>query len=76
MFFGGASPAAEAVAAAHADVYLAWGETPPQLKERLDRMREKAAAAGNDDLRFGIRNDDLRSGIRLHLPFRRPEVFL
>lgn len=55
VFFGGASPAAEDVAAAHADVYLAWGETPPQLKERLDRMREKAAAAGNDDLRFGIR---------------------
>ena len=28
VFFGGASPAAERVAADHADVYLAWGETP------------------------------------------------
>ncbi len=54
LFFGGASPAAEDVAARHVDVYLAWGETPPQLKVRLDRMREKAAAAGND-LRFGVR---------------------
>ena len=45
LFFGGASPAAENVAANHVDVYLAWGETPPQIKERLARMREKAAAA-------------------------------
>lgn len=54
LFFGGASPAAEEVAARHVDVYLAWGETPPQIKERLDRMREKAAAAGRT-LSFGIR---------------------
>jgi alkanesulfonate monooxygenase len=54
LFFGGASPAAEQVAAEHVDVYLAWGETPPQIKERLDRMREKAAAAGRE-LSFGIR---------------------
>jgi alkanesulfonate monooxygenase len=54
LFFGGASPAAESVAAEHVDVYLAWGETPPQIKERLDRMREKAAAAGRE-LVFGIR---------------------
>jgi alkanesulfonate monooxygenase len=54
LFFGGASPAAEDVAAQHVDVYLAWGETPPQIKERLDRMREKAAAAGRE-LSFGIR---------------------
>jgi alkanesulfonate monooxygenase len=54
LFFGGASPAAEDVAARHVDVYLAWGETPPQLKERIDRMREKAAAAGRE-LSFGVR---------------------
>ena len=54
LFFGGASPAAEDVAARHADVYLAWGETPPQLAERLDRMREKAAKVGNE-LSFGVR---------------------
>jgi alkanesulfonate monooxygenase len=54
VFFGGASPAAEWVAARQADVYLAWGETPPQLTERLDRMRKLAAAEGRD-LRYGVR---------------------
>ena len=54
IFFGGASPAAEQVAARHADVYLTWGEPPDQVAERLDRMRALAAAAGRD-LRFGIR---------------------
>ncbi|WP_375492495.1 LLM class flavin-dependent oxidoreductase [uncultured Jatrophihabitans sp.] len=54
LFFGGASPAAEDVAAQHIEVYLAWGETPPQITERLERMREKAAAAGRQ-LTFGIR---------------------
>ncbi len=54
IYFGGASPAAEAVAARHADVYLAWGEPPAMLAERLARMR--ALAMGFDRrLRFGIR---------------------
>ncbi|MBE3012067.1 LLM class flavin-dependent oxidoreductase [Microbispora sp. NEAU-D428] len=54
IFFGGASPAAERVAARQADVYLAWGERPDQIAERLERMRELAAAEGRE-LRFGIR---------------------
>jgi alkanesulfonate monooxygenase len=54
VFFGGASPAAERVAARQADVYLAWGETPPQLAERLERMRGLAAAQGRE-LRYGVR---------------------
>ena len=54
IFFGGASPAAEQVAARHADVYLTWGETPDQVAERIERMRGLAAAAGRT-LRFGIR---------------------
>jgi len=54
LFFGGASPAAEQAAAQHVDVYLAWGETPAQIDQRLRRMRELAAAAGRE-LRFGIR---------------------
>ena len=54
IFFGGASPAAEQVAALHADVYLTWGETPDQVAERIERMRSLAAAAGRT-LRFGIR---------------------
>ncbi|WP_433605116.1 LLM class flavin-dependent oxidoreductase [Dactylosporangium sp. CA-139114] len=54
IFFGGASPAAERVAARHVDTYLAWGETPPQIAERLERMRKLAAEAGRT-LSFGIR---------------------
>jgi alkanesulfonate monooxygenase len=54
IFFGGASPAAEAVAASHADVYLAWGEPPAQVAERVQRMRRLAADQGRR-LRFGIR---------------------
>jgi alkanesulfonate monooxygenase len=54
IYFGGASPAAEEVAADHADVYLAWGEPPAMVAERVDRMREKAADRGRW-LRYGIR---------------------
>jgi alkanesulfonate monooxygenase len=54
VYFGGASDAAENVAAEHVDVYLAWGEPPDMVGERLDRMRKLAAAAGRT-LRFGIR---------------------
>lgn len=54
IFFGGASPAAEAVAARRADVYLMWGETPAMVAERLDRMRSRAAVEGRE-LEFGIR---------------------
>lgn len=58
IYFGGASPAAEVVAAEHVDVYLAWGETPDMIGERLDRMRQRASDAGRGPdrpLRFGIR---------------------
>jgi len=54
IYFGGASVAAQQVAAKHADVYLAWGETPPMLAERITSMREQAAAHGRT-LRFGVR---------------------
>ncbi|GAA4962914.1 LLM class flavin-dependent oxidoreductase [Yinghuangia aomiensis] len=52
LYFGGASAAAEAVAARRADVQLLWGEPPSALAERIDRLR---ANAGRDDLRFGLR---------------------
>ncbi len=58
IYFGGASAAAEEVAAEHVDVYLAWGEPPAMVAERVERMRELAAAAGRSDdrpLGFGIR---------------------
>ncbi|MDA2890195.1 LLM class flavin-dependent oxidoreductase [Mycolicibacterium sp. BiH015] len=54
VFFGGASAAAEEVAAEHVDTYLAWGETPAQIAERLDRVRARAATH-NRTLQFGIR---------------------
>jgi alkanesulfonate monooxygenase len=54
IYFGGASAEAERVAARHADVYLAWGEPPAMLAERLERMRALAAAEGRT-LRFGLR---------------------
>lgn len=54
VYFGGASPAAEQVAARHVDVYLAWGEPPAPVAERVERMRTLAAAEGRE-LRFGIR---------------------
>ncbi len=54
VYFGGASAAAERVAAEHVDTYLLWGETPAMASERIARMR--ALAAGFDrTLRFGIR---------------------
>ena len=54
VFFGGASSSAELVAARHADVYLAWGEPPAMVAERVDRVRKLAADQGRE-LRFGIR---------------------
>ncbi|MET8250760.1 LLM class flavin-dependent oxidoreductase [Micromonospora sp. NPDC005197] len=57
VFLGGSSPAAQRAAARHADVYLAWGETPAQLGELLGRAREQAAEAGRT----------LRTGSRLHV---------
>ncbi len=54
IYFGGASEAAEVVAAAGADVYLAWGEPPEMVAERVDRMRKLAADNGRT-VRLGIR---------------------
>ncbi|HTF12198.1 MAG TPA: LLM class flavin-dependent oxidoreductase [Asanoa sp.] len=57
VYFGGASPAAERVAAGQADVYLMWGEPPAAIAERIARIRAAAAAEGRT----------LRLGIRLHV---------
>jgi alkanesulfonate monooxygenase len=54
IYFGGASPAAEAIAAQHVDVYLLWGEPPAWVEERVTRMKALAAERGRV-LRFGIR---------------------
>jgi alkanesulfonate monooxygenase len=57
IYFGGASPAAEAVAARLADVYLLWGEPPAAVAERVARVRKLATEHGRE----------LRVGIRLHV---------
>ncbi|WP_411103065.1 LLM class flavin-dependent oxidoreductase [Streptomyces sp. cmx-4-9] len=54
LYFGGASPAAEEVAARQADVQLLWGEPPAAVAARVDRLRERARAAGRR-VRFGLR---------------------
>ena len=54
IYFGGASEAAERVAAESADVYLAWGEPPNLVSTRLDSMRKRLADNGRS-ARFGIR---------------------
>lgn len=54
IYFGGASAEAEDVAARWADVYLAWGEPPASVAERVERMRAKAGDVGRE-LRYGIR---------------------
>ena len=54
IYLGGSSADALDVAARYADVYLTWGEPPAAVAEKLDRVRERAKAAGRE-LRFGIR---------------------
>ncbi len=54
VYFGGASAAAETVAARWVDVYLAWGEPPAMAAERVEGVRDLALSYGRS-LRFGIR---------------------
>jgi alkanesulfonate monooxygenase len=54
IYFGGSSPPAVQVAARRADVYLSFGEPPPQLGEKIDSVRSAAARQGRA-LRFGMR---------------------
>jgi alkanesulfonate monooxygenase len=54
VYFGGSSPAAIAVAARHADVYLTWGERLEDVAEKIWEVRDQAADVGRT-LRFGIR---------------------
>jgi alkanesulfonate monooxygenase len=57
LYFGGASPAAEAVAARYADTYLLWGEPPVAAGERVARLKARATE----------HHRTLRAGIRLHV---------
>lgn len=56
LWFGGASPAAEQVAAAEADVQLLWGEPLAMAAERIDRLRNLSAQQERAvPLEFGLR---------------------
>ncbi|MFJ5837289.1 LLM class flavin-dependent oxidoreductase [Streptomyces shenzhenensis] len=57
LYFGGASEAAERVAAAEADVQLFWGEPLDGLAERIDRLKELSEQVGrrHQPLQFGLR---------------------
>ena len=54
LYFGGSSPAGQAVAVDHCDVYLTWGEPPQQVAEKIEQVRKLAASRGKT-LSFGIR---------------------
>ena len=57
LYFGGASAAAERVAAAEADVQLFWGEPLDGVAGRIDRLKKLSAELGRDlpPLEFGLR---------------------
>lgn len=57
IYFGGASAAAEAVAATDADVQLFWGEPLAGIRERIDRLRalESRLERAHPPLEFGLR---------------------
>ncbi|HYF34968.1 MAG TPA: LLM class flavin-dependent oxidoreductase [Prosthecobacter sp.] len=54
LYFGGISPAAQALCAKHCDVFLMWPETEDRLAETMRGMAEQAAAHGRL-IDFGLR---------------------
>ncbi|GGR06814.1 LLM class flavin-dependent oxidoreductase [Deinococcus ruber] len=64
LYFGGASPAAQSIAADLADVYLMWGEREEMLAERMTQMRALEAQTGRP----------LRYGLRMHVVVRETEA--
>lgn len=57
LYFGGASEAAERVAATEADVQLFWGEPLEGVRERIERLRSLSKSLDRDlpPLEFGLR---------------------
>ncbi len=57
LYFGGASAAAERVAATEADVQLFWGEPLDGVRERIERLKSLSAELGREHppLEFGLR---------------------
>jgi alkanesulfonate monooxygenase len=54
LWFGGSSAPAIDIAAKHVDVYLSWGETPEQIKAKVEEVKERAKHYGRE-LTYGIR---------------------
>lgn len=54
LWFGGSSDAAIDIAARHVDTYLSWGETPEQMRLKVDQVKEAAAKQGRT-LEYGVR---------------------
>jgi alkanesulfonate monooxygenase len=57
LYFGGASDAAERVAATEADIQLFWGEPLDGVRERIERLRALSRSLDRDlpPLQFGLR---------------------
>lgn len=57
LYFGGASAAAEEVAATEADIQLFWGEPLDGVRERIERLKSLSRERGRDlpPLEFGLR---------------------
>lgn len=57
LYFGGASEAAEKVAAIEADVQLFWGEPLDGVAERIERLKQLSQTLGREHapLEFGLR---------------------
>jgi alkanesulfonate monooxygenase len=57
LYFGGASEAAEKVAAAEADVQLFWGEPLDGVRERIERLERLSERLGREHapLEYGLR---------------------
>jgi len=57
LYFGGASAAAERVAATEADVQLFWGEPLDGVRERIERLKSLSGELGREHppLEFGLR---------------------
>lgn len=54
LWFGGSSEPAQELAADQVDSYLTWGEPPAAVKEKIDQLKQRAAAKGRQ-LSYGIR---------------------
>lgn len=57
LYFGGASPAAEAVSATESDVQLFWGEPLADIEQRITRLKKLSRDLDRDlaPLKFGLR---------------------